>query len=73
MMTHAELAFRALDKDNSGFITEKELKYLSNKLTNAELHALVKKVTAIKSFWDVNEIPIATKIDSIIINNNYYY
>ena len=44
MMTRAELAFSALDKDGSGFISSKELKKLSTKLTEEELHALMTKV-----------------------------
>ena len=44
MTTRAELAFRALDKDNSGYITGKEMKNLSSKLSPSELSALMKKV-----------------------------
>ena len=44
MTTRAELAFRALDKDNSGYITGKEMKNLSSKLSPSELNALMKKV-----------------------------
>ena len=44
MTTRAELAFKALDKDNSGYITNKEMKNLSSKLSAAELDALMKKV-----------------------------
>ena len=43
MTTRAELAFKALDKDNSGYITNKEMKNLSSKLSAAELDALMKK------------------------------
>ena len=45
MTTRAELAFKALDKDKSGYITYKEMKNLSSKLTSAELDALMKKVS----------------------------
>lgn len=44
MTTRAELAFKALDKDNSGYITNKEMKNLSSKLSATELDALMKKV-----------------------------
>ena len=43
-MTRAELAFSALDKDKSGYITTKELKKLSTKLSEEELKALLVKV-----------------------------
>merc|ERR1719300_2161004 len=46
MTTRAELAFKALDKDKSGYITYKEMKNLSSKLTSAELDALMKKLDA---------------------------
>ena len=45
MTTRAELAFKALDKDNSGYITNREMKNLSSKLSSAELDALMKKVS----------------------------
>ena len=48
MTTRAELAFRALDKDNSGYITGKEMKNLSSKLSPSELSALMKKVFVLK-------------------------
>ena len=44
MMTRAELAFSALDKDGSGYISTKELKKLSTKLKEEELQALMLKV-----------------------------
>ena len=47
MTTRAELAFKALDKDNSGYITNKEMKNLSSKLSATELDALMKKVSRI--------------------------
>ena len=47
MTTRAELAFKALDKDNSGYITNKEMKNLSSKLSATELDALMKKVSII--------------------------
>ena len=43
MMTRAQLAFCALDKDGSGYITTKELKKLSTKLSEEELQALMSK------------------------------
>ena len=49
MTTRAELAFKALDKDNSGYITNREMKNLSSKLTSSELDALMKKVQKIFS------------------------
>jgi len=50
MTTRAELAFKALDKDNSGYITNKEMKNLSSKLSAAELDALMKKVRRVYTF-----------------------
>lgn len=44
MTTRAELAFKALDKDGSGYITSKELKKLSTKLSTSELKGLMKKL-----------------------------
>ena len=44
MMTRAELAFSALDKDNSGFISVRELRKLSAKLSEEEIRALMVKV-----------------------------
>ena len=43
-MTRAELAFSALDRSKTGFITQKELKKLSKKLSNQKLMALMKQV-----------------------------
>ena len=48
MTSKAELAFRALDKDNSGFVTEKEFKNLSSKLGKEETTALMRKVRGSK-------------------------
>ena len=48
MTTRAELAFKALDKDNSGYITNKEMKNLSSKLSATELNALMNKVLNVK-------------------------
>ena len=45
MMTRAELAFSALDKDNSGFISTRELRKLSAKLSEEEIRALMVKVS----------------------------
>ena len=44
MMTRAELAFSGLDQDKSGFISTKELKLLSKKMTDREINALMNKV-----------------------------
>jgi len=44
MMTRAELAFSALDKDNSGYISSKELRKLSAKLSEEELQGLMMKL-----------------------------
>ena len=43
-MTRAELAFSGLDQDKSGFITAKELKLLSKKMSEKEISALMNKV-----------------------------
>ena len=45
MTTRAELAFKALDKDGSGYITEKEMRKLSSKLSSTELDAIMKKAS----------------------------
>ena len=45
MMTRAELAFSALDKDNSGYISTRELRKLSAKLSEEEIRALMVKVS----------------------------
>ena len=45
MMTRAELAFGALDKNSKGYITAKDLKKLTKKLSEKELKALMTKVT----------------------------
>lgn len=59
MTTRAELAFKALDKDNSGYITNKEMKNLSSKLSATELDALMKKVSIIFNhpFKDLSLLP----------------
>ena len=44
MMTRAELAFSALDKNKKGYITAKELMKLTKKLTKEELMSLMNKV-----------------------------
>ena len=44
MLTNAELAFKSLDKDGSGFISQDELRTLSAKLSKLELDALMNKV-----------------------------
>ena len=45
MMTRAELAFSALDREKKGYITAKELMKLSKKLSKEELMCLMAKVT----------------------------
>ena len=44
MMTRAELAFSALDKNKKGYITSKELHKLTKKLSKEELTSLMSKV-----------------------------
>lgn len=46
MMTRAELAFSALDRDNSGYISSRELRKLSTKLSDGEVQALMVKLDA---------------------------
>ena len=53
-MTRAELAFSGLDQDKSGFISTKELKLLSKKMTDREINALMNKVglnICVKLWW----------------------
>ena len=50
MMTRAELAFSALDRDNSGYISSKELRKLSAKLSEEEIRSLMIKVKS-KQMW----------------------
>ena len=45
MMTHAELAFSALDRDKTGYVTVKQLKKLSNKLSSKEVKVIMAKVS----------------------------
>ena len=45
MMTRAELAFSALDRDKTGYVTLKQLKNLSKKLSKSEVKALMVKVS----------------------------
>ena len=45
MMTRAELAFSALDRENTGYITLNQFKKLSKKLSKKETKDLMKKVT----------------------------
>ena len=44
MMTRAEMAFSALDRNKKGYITAKELKMLTKKLSTDELMGLMAKV-----------------------------
>lgn len=48
MMTRAELAFSALDRDNKGFITQKDFRKLTKKLSDQELNDLMSKLDANK-------------------------
>ena len=50
-MTRAELAFSGLDQDKSGFITSKELKLLSKKMSEKEIEALMNKVKIVQVFF----------------------
>ena len=45
MMTKAELAFTALDRDNKGYISEKDFRKLTKKLSDQELKDLMTKVS----------------------------
>ena len=47
MMTRAELAFSALNREKKGYITAKELMKLTKKLSKEELMCLMAKVTII--------------------------
>ena len=44
MTTRAELAFNILDTDKTGYITLRQLKMISKKLSNTEVKALMIKV-----------------------------
>ena len=44
MTTRAELAFKILDTDKTGYITLRQLKMISKKLSNTEVKALMIKV-----------------------------
>jgi Ca2+-binding EF-hand superfamily protein len=56
MMTRAELAFSALDRDKKGYITAKELMKLTKKLSKEELMCLMAKVPVILILKDVGDI-----------------
>ena len=49
MMTKAELAFSALDRDNKGFISQKDFRKLTKKLSDQELNDLMEKVSALST------------------------
>ena len=50
--TQMRQLFKALDKDNSGYITNREMKNLSSKLSATELDALMRKVMVLlKQFF----------------------
>ena len=44
MMTRAELAFGVLDRENTGFISFKQFRRISNKLSERELQMVMKRV-----------------------------
>ena len=44
MKTKAELAFNVLDPERTGFITPRQLKILSSKLSETDVKALMTKV-----------------------------
>ena len=44
MKTRAELAFNVLDPERTGFITPRQLKILSSKLSDTDVKALMTKV-----------------------------
>ena len=48
LMTRAELAFSGLDRDKSGYITVKELRLLSKKMSEKEISALMNKAGAVQ-------------------------
>ena len=52
MTTRAELAFNILDTDNTGYITLRQLKMISKKLSNTEVKALMMKVFT-NELWNV--------------------
>ena len=52
MMTRAELAFSALDREKKGYITTKELMKLTKKLSKEELMCLMKKVIVWKGVFN---------------------
>ena len=59
MMTKAELAFSALDRDNKGYISAKDFKKLTKKLSDQELKGLMEKVERLLSN---NNYPFITEI-----------
>ena len=64
MMTKAELAFSALDRDNKGFISQKDFRKLTKKLSDQELNDLMEKVSA---------VPLSTDdgISSLLLEDFY--
>ena len=64
MMTKAELAFSALDRDNKGFISQKDFRKLTKKLSDQELNDLMEKVSA---------VPLSTDdgISSLLLKDFY--
>ena len=65
-MTRAELAFSALDKDHSGYISTKELRKLSAKLSEEELQGLMMKVGEVQNLilWFVKLLMILSLISA---------
>lgn len=58
MMTKAELAFSALDRDNKGFISQKDFRKLTKKLSDQELNDLMEKVAAVNNQHDFLYYPL---------------
>ena len=70
MTTRAELAFKALDVDGSGFITGRELRKLSSKLSSPELAAIMKKVVLLTWFFNSHFV---WKACERYLSKNYQY
>ena len=70
MTTRAELAFKALDVDGSGFITGRELRKLSSKLSSPELAAIMKKVVLLTWFFNCHFV---WKACERYLSKNYQY
>ena len=53
MMTRAELAFGVLDRENTGFISFKQFRRISNKLSEKELQMVMKRVKDQKNIKNI--------------------